>query len=180
MTFVAHSIVGATVAAAVAPRRFKTWQKATLVGAFVVLGNLPDLDFSFWGHSRYDISHSIFVNLGLVLVAAGPFLASSKLRGKIGGAGVVCGVAAAWLSHLLLDTFYAHGPGIAIYWPFSKARLALPIPFFQTLKRADIYFDSHSVRVFAIEVAFYGSFSVLFLLMVHAARLRHERSGRQK
>ena len=67
----------------------------------------------------------------------------------------------AWLSHLLLDSFYNHGKGIAIYWPFSNARLALPIPWF------DVGAGSlaHLLQVFLIEFISYIPFLLLALLI---------------
>ena len=69
----------------------------------------------------------------------------------------------AWFSHLLLDTFYNHGKGIGLFWPFSTWRLALPIPWFETLHKPLPYFDSHAIRVYAIELI---SFAPVFLIAV--------------
>jgi len=67
---------------------------------------------------------------------------------------VACGIAA-WLSHLLLDSFYNHGRGIAIYWPLSEGRFELSMPWFSTL-HGSWALDDHTARVVAIELAFYS------------------------
>lgn len=62
MTTVAHSIVGATCGVICMPRLKTVIAKAVFLATFVVLGNLPDLPVRNWGHHRYYISHSLFVN----------------------------------------------------------------------------------------------------------------------
>jgi membrane-bound metal-dependent hydrolase YbcI (DUF457 family) len=167
MTFVAHSIVGLTVATIIMPKTFKVYQKSLLFVIFVAFANLPDLTRPGYGHELYYLSHSIFVNLILLLIVVMPFLLSEKLRNRIGGFPVLIGCAICWLSHLLLDSMYNHGQGIAMFWPFSDARLALPVPFFETLKGGDTYFSSHSIKVFLIEIAFYGSFFAIAQLLIY-------------
>ena len=63
----------------------------------------------------------------------------------------------AWLSHLLLDSFYNHGRGVLIFWPLSRARLNLAIPWFATLQRPLSQFRAHTARVLLIEVMVYGA-----------------------
>jgi hypothetical protein len=70
------------------------------------------------------------------------------------------GGASAWLSHLLLDSFYNHGKGISIFWPFSKARLALPIPWFDL----GVGSPAHIMHVFLIEFLSYFPWLVLAIL----------------
>jgi hypothetical protein len=50
---------------------------------------------------------------------------------------------------------YIHGKGIAVFWPFSEARLALPLPWFATAD-ADTLICWHNVRVFGTEFACFG------------------------
>ena len=75
--------------------------------------------------------------------------------------------AVAWYSHLLLDTLYNHGKGLAIFWPFGSGRVALPIPWFSTLKVIPLL-SSHNLRVAAIEGAVYGT----ALLLIVAAKTK--------
>ena len=46
---------------------------------------------------------------------------------------------------------------IAIFWPLSSARLALPIACFQTVHRPLLSNDLHNVRVFGMEFLLYGA-----------------------
>jgi hypothetical protein len=117
------------------------------LGVFAALTNIPDIPLPCWGHARYEISHSIFVNLLLCGLAFAALLWSrgvnhGRVNWRVAGLGI-----AAWFSHLLLDTFYNHGTGVGILWPLSTATLALPIPWFSvfplplwplTAKRIDI------------------------------------------
>jgi membrane-bound metal-dependent hydrolase YbcI (DUF457 family) len=77
---------------------------------------------------------------------------------------LLVGGALAWGSHFLLDSFYNHGRGIAIYWPFSTATLALPLPWFTTLKGTPPSLDLPNLRICAIELAFYLPWLLLALI----------------
>ena len=164
MTQIGHSITGAALGILAMPATGRTRRKACVIVACVVLANVPDFPLSCWGHQRYDVSHSLFVNLAAARVFVLPLLLCSRLRNRLGGRAVVVGGAAAWLSHLLLDTFYNHGHGLAMFWPLSKARLALPISWFETATPLP-HFDSHTARVWGIEFLSYGLvlIAVLFL-----------------
>lgn len=98
--------------------------------AFLVLPNIPDLPYAHWGHQRYDISHSLFVNLLLCLIMVVLLRWHQNIRHFIGGGKVLGAAVAAWVSHVVLDSLYNHGHGVAIFWPLSDARLALPVPWF--------------------------------------------------
>jgi hypothetical protein len=163
MTPIGHSITGAAMAAAFKPSGISLRAKILCCVAFAVSANVPDFRLPGWGHERYDISHSIFVNLALIIVLTIPFVLNRSLCQKVGGRIVVAGAALAWLSHLLLDTFYNHGQGIALFWPLSSAAVALPIPWFETASQGLPYFESHTARVWAIEFVSYGT---VFLLIV--------------
>ena len=105
------------------------WKVSYFV-AFLVLPNIPDLPFAHWGHQRYDISHSLFVNLFLCLIMVVLLGWHQNIRHFIGGGKVLGAAVAAWVSHVVLDSLYNHGHGVAIFWPLSDARLALPGPWF--------------------------------------------------
>jgi hypothetical protein len=69
----------------------------------------------------------------------------------------------AWLSHLPLDSMYSHGMGIAIFWPFSDAHLAMPVPWFETVSLPAQ--SGHNLRVFAIEAIVFGAALIFCLAM---------------
>jgi membrane-bound metal-dependent hydrolase YbcI (DUF457 family) len=130
MTEVGHFLMGATIGVLSMPRSADKKHRIAHIAAFLFLAVIPDLPFKGWGHDRYYFSHSLFVTLLLILLVGLAFLFLKELRSKLGDWPVLIGGALAWLSHLLLDSFYNQGKGIMIYWPFSEARLALPIPWF--------------------------------------------------
>jgi membrane-bound metal-dependent hydrolase YbcI (DUF457 family) len=133
MTTVGHTLMGMAIGILCLPQQTPARWKAGYFAAFVVLPNIPDLPFPHWGHDRYDISHSLFVNLLLCLMVVTLLGWHPNIRRAIGGGKVLDGGAAAWLSHLVLDSLYNHGRGVAIFWPLSDAHLALPIPWFSVV-----------------------------------------------
>jgi len=164
MTTVGHSLAGASIGVLCMPRFPSRLWRAVLIGGFIVLANVPDAPAPGWGHFRYDISHSVFVNLGWIAAAAGgPFLVRSARR-AIGGWRVVAGGGAAVLSHLLLDSFYNHGYGVAITWPVSQARLNLAMPWFSVL-HGGWKLDAHTLQVVWVETLFYGTLLAVCVLV---------------
>jgi membrane-bound metal-dependent hydrolase YbcI (DUF457 family) len=161
MTEVGHVITGAAIGVLCLPKKRTSKQRLLHITAYMLIATIPDWPFKNWGHDRYYFSHSLFVTLLFIALIFVVFLFSKKLRERIGGWSVIICSALAWLSHLLLDSFYNHGKGIAIYWPFSKARLALPIPWFDVGTGP---FD-HLMRVFLIEFISYSPLILLALLI---------------
>jgi len=155
MTNVGHFIAGATVALMVIPRRTSLKRGLVYLLVFAIAANVPDFRLPNWGHERYSVSHSVFVNLALILPLFILLICWPRARQRIGGTPVIIGCAVAWLSHLLLDSFYNHGHGIAIFWPASSARLALPMPWFYAVHRP--WHPLRIVRSMAIEFVFYGA-----------------------
>lgn len=154
MTPVGHTLAGLAIATVAMPRDWSVRSRFATTAALVVLANAPDIPLPGWGHDRYDISHSIFVTLvgvlataAVVRLAAGP----GRIPWRLYLAGGL-----AWYSHLLMDSFYNHGKGIAIYWPFSDGRLALPVPWFSTMNPRDL-FSLHNLQVWTIELAVFGA-----------------------
>jgi membrane-bound metal-dependent hydrolase YbcI (DUF457 family) len=145
-----------SIAALVVPRSWDRREKVAAFAAFTLVANTPDLPLPFWGHFDYKVSHSLFVNLALVAAVAVPLLGCRAWRSKPAWRWVVLGGAAAWLSHLLLDSFYSHGYGIRIFWPFSEAALNLPVPWFHVLRR-DSFGDLAALRILATEAVCYGA-----------------------
>ena len=162
MTTVGHILMGTAIGVLCLPEHKSARWKAAYFAAFALLPNIPDLPFPNWGHYRYDLSHSLLVNLILSLAAA--FLLWRK-KVIVPGGKILFAGAAAWLSHLLLDSLYGDGPGVAIFWPFSDAYLHLPIPWFAVVRTAP-QLTTELFREFAMEFASY------FPLVVLAAGLR--------
>ncbi len=167
------------------PRYKSPWASTVFLCAFIAIANLPDWPLPGWGHSNYKVSHSIFVNLALIIICVlllrikwgrARFVRSTGRRPEVGRAvpgnlacpdfttvswGMIIGGAAAWLSHLLLDSFYNHGLGIAIFWPFSTARLALPMPWFHTWSSVPPPLNADTFYICLVETLFYGPILLL-------------------
>ena len=157
MTIMGHGLSGAAVGLWAAPAGAGRARVLITLLVFAALANVPDLPLPCWGHNRYEISHSLLVNLALVLGLGLALWRWRGLRPRL----VLLG-AVAWCSHLLLDSLYNHGKGVAIVWPFSADRLALPLPWFSTAHGPLWRPDMHLLRVMAMELLCYGA---LFLMM---------------
>jgi len=157
MTQVGHTLTGLAIGVACLPGRESTRSRLLRLAIFALLAHVPDLPFRNWGHDLYYFSHSLFVNLLFIFILLIPFALLKAFRARAGGWTVLLGGTLAWLSHLLLDTFYNHGLGLAVFWPFSMARLALPIPWFSVVRDASFPFTPETTRIFLTELAFYGS-----------------------
>ena len=170
MTQVGHALTGAAIGVLCLPPHLS---KRVAGGHFVacaLLANVPDFGFKNWGHDRYDISHSVFVNLLIILAVMAGLWLLPGVRTRVSGGTIMLGGAASWLSHLLLDSFYNHGLGVAIFWPFSTARLALPIPWFSVLN-SPLPITWQAVQVWGIELV---SFLPLLLLAMGLRRVGME------
>ena len=116
---VAHSLLGASLVAAIHPEPTKRYFIPLLAGAF--LANAPDFDFAlvFVLRSRAwhrGFSHSIIFALivGLTFVL---FLGRRHIREAIA-------YGAAFASHAVLDYVTTkEGGGVELLWPFSTVRL---------------------------------------------------------
>ena len=144
--------------------------------AFVALANLPDWPLPGWGHDQYRVSHSLFVNGGLIVLAivAARIFASKAWYGSWRFLGLA---AMAWLSHLLLDSFYSHGRGIVILWPISNGRLKFPIPWFENFDLSQSVFSQFNLTVFGIEFVSYTP--ILLAAIFVSYRLRRQRRNSQ-
>lgn len=171
MTPVGHSLVGLSLGVLGAPVGASRRSRAGQLAVFVVLANLPDLPLAGWGHEDYAVSHSLFVNLVLAAVAARLLASSRRGWAAAGGArGVSLGVLA-WQSHLFLDSLYNHHLGLAMFWPFSTARLDLGLPWFRTLAGWGV--DWTTLRILLIEAGAYGA----ILVVAVGARALEARAG---
>ena len=154
MTLIGHSLVGATLAKLFTPSSYSGRQKAIVMGAFIIIAYIPDLPLPGWGHWQYQISHSVFVN-ALFMMPLVIILCYLKYVKNIGSYIVIVGAVIAWSSHFLLDSFYNHGIGVGIFWPFSRGKLALPVPWFSTLQSTLSLLSYYNLKVFFIEFLFY-------------------------
>lgn len=166
MTTVGHSLSGVSIAVLTLPRGKSLLWYLFFGHMFVFFANLPDLPLPGWGHSSYQVSHSIFLAALLASLLA-LLLLLPTFNEKVGKS-IVIAWAVAWLSHMLLDSLYAHGLGIGIFWPFSNAHLALPVPWFETLRWPPI--SEHNRSVFITEWLVYGA---VLLLCVGLRRIRN-------
>ena len=158
MTPVGHSLTGIVIGIFSIPKICSDRIRIVYLIFFIILANIPDLPIQGWAHDNYRISHSIFVNMGFIAVITIVLWLWGNIRTKIGGWEVVIGGILAWLSHFLLDLFYNRARGIMIFWPFSEARLNLPIPWFSILGRSSPLISMHSLKILLIELASYFPF----------------------
>jgi len=156
MTFVGHIFMGAAIALLVMPPEFSARRKCATVAAFALLAKVPDLPFPGWGHDRYDISHSVFTITLLLLAIGLTIYFVQPARRWVGGGAIILAGATACYSHLLLDTFYNHGNGLAMFWPFSNARVALPIAWFDVIRTPYPQISLHTLKVYGVEFLAYG------------------------
>lgn len=168
MTFVGHSLLSASLAQMTLPGQASGRQQFVVLNIYVLLAFLPDLPLPGWGHSRYYFSHSLFVNLALMLPTA-VVVRYWLQRHRVARANaLVVGGALAWMSHFVLDALYNHGNGIAIYWPFADGVLNLPLPWFRTLDMHQSLGSPYNLAVFLVEALIYG---VLFMGVYGGRRL---------
>ena len=153
VTTVGHSLAGLSIAVLTLPRGRSIAWYLIFGHFFVFFANVPDFPLPGWGHDAYQVSHSIFLTALLASLMA-LLLLLPKFNARV-GATVFLAWAIAWLSHMPLDAIYSHGQGIGIFWPFSSAHLALPLPWFETLTWPPR--TEHNLRVFTIEMLVYGS-----------------------
>ena len=156
MTAIGHGLMGVSLGLVCMPSRWQWPGKVVLLAVFALLAWAPDVPTKVWGYGVYRVFHSIFVSAAILTVPTVVMLIWPRLREKIGGSVVVGFGWAAWLSHHLLDSFYNHNLGVAIFWPFSDARLNLTLPWFRTL--GGLWrISERTVRVALVELLFYGT-----------------------
>jgi hypothetical protein len=155
MTSIGHSIVGASFSVASLPAGASRRYKFLNLLVFILLANFPDIPMPHWSHDFYDFSHSLLVNLALIMLATAILIQFPKVRKLPGLHRLIILGACAWLSHLLLDTFYNHGKGLLIFWPLSTASLALPIPWFSVLPMEPFLNIVKILKIFLFELLSY-------------------------
>jgi hypothetical protein len=155
MTSIGHTLTGLSIAVAGMPRGLDRRRRFALLALCGTAANAPDFPLPGWGHHMYHISHSLFVTVALLVGLAWWLRRRPDLRRRAAGWRGLTLVGVAWMSHLLLDSFYNHGEGIGIFWPVSDAHLVLPIPWFETLRPP--WRGVHNLRVFGVELLAYGA-----------------------
>jgi len=181
MTFVGHVLTGAAIGMVAMPDYPRKSQKTIHLLVFALLATVPDWPFKNWGHELYYFSHSIFINLlfiglGWVILFITPRLWKKySLDSETWQVSwqLMLGGSLAWLSHLLLDTFYNHGKGLMMFWPVSDARLALPVPWLAVASRPFLPVSAGNVRIFLLEF-------LTFLPLVILANLIHKTGFHQQ
>ena len=172
MTSIGHSIVGASFGVAALPVSASRRYKILNLCAFVLLANFPDIPFPNWSHEFYDFSHSLPVNLALIGLLAAGVIGVSRVVDIPGRGRLIFLIACAWLSHILLDTLYSHGLGVAVFWPISPARVAIPIPWFSVLPMHPAENVVKILKIFTLEILSYGP---LLVLSIRLQRLKKTR-----
>ncbi|MBT3315884.1 MAG: hypothetical protein HN390_14850 [Anaerolineae bacterium] len=165
MTQVGHILTGIAIGTVFIPEKKEPRWRFIFFFIFSLLALIPDFRIKYWGHHRYFISHSIFINMIGILVVTLFLFSQKELFTKLGGWKVLLGGSLAWVSHLLLDTFYNHGKGLAMFWPFSDARLALPISWFSVVKNLPRPITWELIRILLIELAFYGTLLLVVIIL---------------
>lgn len=175
MTPIGHSLVGASIGALVPMEKPSLRGRVVVMLAVAFCANLPDLPLPGWGHDAYHVSHSVFV--GMLIVVCVTFVLRSLpfLRNSVGTWPLILAGSVAMFSHYLLDSFYNHGKGIAIFWPVSDVRLTLPIPWFSTMQPNPLL-SRHNFVVWGIELVCFG---LLFAVLLLVARSRDKKASDQ-
>ena len=140
-TPVAHTLAGACVAA-LASSRLPASRALPVTAALIVAANLPDLDYLalLGGREAMDRFHQgVFHSIGFVAAATLPLAA--LLRPRLGLSRAWLLLAAAGLTHLLLDLAVVDlkpPVGFPFFWPLSAERFHSPITLFPGIDRARV------------------------------------------
>ena len=120
---VAHSLIGASVGAAIHPKS-DAWWKLLCISAF--LGVCPDFDYVLnWlrigrGGWHHGFTHSIVFALAVGALTA--FVSGRR------NARAFIAFSAATASHTLLDYLITESRGVSLWWPFTDHRYKLRGP----------------------------------------------------
>jgi len=172
MTEVGHSLTGLAIGCLSVPARFNKRAKAVYLLGFAALANVPDFPIKGWGHDLYHVSHSLAVNALIIAALIGILRVFCRRFSFSVPKVVVFAAACAWLSHLVLDSFYCHGHGIRIFWPFSSTTaLNLAVPWFKVKNVHVSPLDWYNLRISLIEFA---SYSPLVIACVVFRRIKEK------
>lgn len=168
MTQMGHSLVGLSfgiLALKKLPLNAKRIFIPSILILFVILANLPDLPVPGWGHDRYEVSHSLWITMIVALGISCAYLLLCKYIFKTKPQGLfLLLMNLALFSHLLLDSFYNHGYGVAIFWPFSSASLVLPIPWLSVQKDLPPPITQEMIKIWLLEFLTFGPLLLVALI----------------
>ena len=165
---VAHSLVGASVAAALDRESKKLWQVCLLSA---LLGVCPDFDYLLnWlrvgrGGWHHGFTHSIVFALAAAALIA--FVCGRKTINQF----IVFSAAIA--SHPLLDYLMTESRGVALWWPFTDRRYKLqgPNPIDYTWSSTSLLDAAVDIlRISLIELIIFGPLLLLIILLRRAFR----------
>jgi membrane-bound metal-dependent hydrolase YbcI (DUF457 family) len=161
-----HIIIGISFGTLCIPSKFNIRRKILFLLPFAFVANIPDIAIGGWGHDKYHFSHSIFVNFSFICLLFVVWMFLSSLFRWKRHLGIAAGISCAWLSHLLLDSFYNHGRGIKIFWPVSDSALRFPIPWLNIKDISISYFSWYNTKIYLIEVFTFTPI-LIFCLLLH-------------
>jgi inner membrane protein len=168
---VGHSLAGLAVYLAVTPRdrlkRAALWQDRRRIAMFMVLANLPDLDFLIgllvWGDAERihgGVTHGLPVAAAIAAVLAFAFPAGmSRVRSFLVYFAVIG-------SHALIDLFtsfhgvgWAQTYGVTILAPLSDVKVILPLSLFLGASHGSLekILSLHNVVVVVYEILVFGT-----------------------
>lgn len=172
----AHSLIGATVAAALDKRSEARWQ-LLLLSAF--LGVSADFDYALnWlrigrGGWHHGFTHSIIFALFIGAVTA----LVTRWRSVYG----FIVFSAAYASHPLLDYLMTESRGVALWWPLTDRRYKFrgPNPIDYTWDDSSFWTAAVDVlRISLIELIIFAPLLVLVILLKRSISERRNANGR--
>jgi membrane-bound metal-dependent hydrolase YbcI (DUF457 family) len=140
------------------------WRRTAVVGALLAAAVAPDLDITFGlvtgsgafaGHGGF--AHSLVVGIGVAVVFA---LVCRALIGASVVRGFLIGLLLDW-SHILID-MCTRGRGVKALWPFVDDRVGLPVWLFYGVRHSSPEAPWH---VHLITLANDGAFLLLVWLV---------------
>jgi hypothetical protein len=186
MTLVGHMLTGTAIGIVSMPDYPRTRQKTIYLAIFALLATVPDWPFRNWGHVKYYISHSIFLNLLLISICWTILYIIPRMANKYSmipkiwllSWQVMLGGSIAWLSHLMLDTFYNHKKGLAMFWPLSSVRLALPVPWLAVVNRPLWPVTAGNLRIILLDFLTFFPL-VIFAIIIRRAFIHNDTRKRE-
>lgn len=158
---VAHSLIGASVGAAVHPKS-GAWWKLLCISAF--LGVCPDFDYALnWlrvgrGGWHHGFTHSIVFALAVGALTA-VISGWRNVRAFIA-------FSAATASHTLLDYLITESRGVSLWWPFTDHRYKLRGPNPIDYSWSNTSFWDAAIDVLRISLTELVIFAPLLLLVI--------------
>ena len=166
---VAHSLMGATVGAALTSKSEARWQLLLLTAFLAVC---PDFDYALnWLHVGRGGWHHGFTHSVLFAMFVGALTAFVSGWRSVRGFIIF---SAATASHTLFDYVMTESRGVALWWPFTDRRYKLggtnPIDY--TLSSTSFW--EAAVDVLRISLTELILFGPMLLLLILLRRVRHK------